>query len=136
VELDPTQEVRLDTLDHALTTSLIELNYVRMGPAQSMLDAELTDDRERAMQSFQNTLEDDGEDASADVKVALAWLLNVSDARFRTAVERMEVPYPRFDPVDLRRFLEFLWKRTWSSEDWQVPNFDEGQFAVAYRKPV
>jgi hypothetical protein len=136
VELPADHPIDLNALDRALTTGLIELKYLRMGPGESMLDDGPKPYRDEAIESFQRALEDEGEEFADNVKAGLAWLLNVDDARFRRVVDRMHVPYPRNDPEDLRKFLLELWSSSWPNEDWGISNFAADRFTISYRKPL
>jgi hypothetical protein len=134
VKLPADHPIDLNALDRALTTGLIELNYLRMAPGESMLDEAAKPYRDEAIQSFQTALEDNGEEFTDDVKAGLAWLLNVDDARFRMVVDRMHVP--RNDPEDLRKFLVGLWSSSWPDDDWRIADFDPDRFTISYRKPL
>lgn len=103
----------------ALSTSLIDLRYVRLGPDESLLEAALDDVREDAITKFSDYLED-REDEVPAVRQGLAWLLDLSPQQFAEVVQKIKVPYPYFRPHELHSFLDLLGTRTWG-HNWRVP---------------
>ena len=131
MELTSDDPIRLDRLALACM-SFVDLQYVRLAPDGSLFDAAGDEAREEAVINFLTYLEDDEEEDVAEVRRTLAWLLNLSPERFGDVVYRLRIPYPRFDPADIRRFLELLWTRAWGG-DWQIPSFDPDVYKLVMR---
>jgi hypothetical protein len=128
MHLDTDRPVRLDRLALAVT-SFIELNYVHLPPGGSLFDADREEPREEAVDSFLTWLDDAEDDDVADVQRALAWVLNLPPDRFADVAGRLHVPFPRFDPPEIRRFLELLWERS-AKDDWHVAEFEPDAYEL------
>jgi hypothetical protein len=129
MQLSPADPIRLDALRHALL-SFVDLQYLRLGPEESLFDPAATGGREEAVEHFLTYLRDEDASQGEKVRRALAWVLNLPDAEFEATVRRLKIPVPRFDPADIRRLLELLWQRAWGGP-WQVPGFDPAAYRLA-----
>ncbi len=109
----------VNALELALTASLIDLQYVRVAPDESLFDDALGDVREEAIADFRRYLEDREEEGPA-LKQGLAWMLSLPPEQFADFVRRIKVPYPYFKPTELHQFLELLAVRTWGY-GWDAP---------------
>lgn len=119
--------IRLDALGHACL-SFVDLQYLRLGPEESLFDAGAATARDEAVGYFLTYLRDEGPVREDEVRRALAWVLNLPADRFAVTVRRVGIPVPRFDVEDVRRFLELLWQRAWG--DWRVAGFDPNAYNV------
>lgn len=130
MDLTSDRPVRLDRLAHAMT-AFVDLNYLRLPDDGSLFDEAWTAEREDALSSFVSYLDDDEDDDAEEVERALAWVLNLPGERFVDTVRRLKVPYPRFDPTDIRRFLELLRARS-AGDDWRVDGFAPDAYRLVW----
>jgi hypothetical protein len=128
VQLALDTPIRVDRLSHAWT-SFVDLQYLRLAPDQSLFDAAATEFREDAVRNFLNYLGDAEEEDAEDVRRATLWVLNLPPDRFRDLVYRLRIPFPRFDPEEIHRFVELLWERAWGG-DWHLADFDPDRYQV------
>jgi hypothetical protein len=129
--LDADQPIRLDRLAYAVT-HFVELQYIRLPAEGSFFDAEWDEPRDDAVADFRSYLDHDEDDNVREVQRALCWVLNLPPARFAEVSRDLHIPYPRFEPVEVRRFLELLWARSFDG-DWHVDDFDADAYTVTTR---
>jgi hypothetical protein len=124
--LSDVEPIRLGLFGRA-TLSFVELNYLELGPEQSLYDEAFAEARERAIHDFQTFLNDECEHEH-EVRRALLYLLNLDRPRFEQRLDKINMPFPRWAPDDAHRFLVELWQRTWGS--WRIESFDPDGFEV------
>ena len=106
--------------------SFISLVRVRIEPGGTILDHD--DEVAEAVEAFSRGVYDRF-DVEPAVRYALAWLLNLDEARFTETATRMNISFPvHGDFATLRRFLELLWDGTFA--DWRVRGFDPDDYKV------
>lgn len=123
--LDSINPIRLDYLSCAWL-SFVELRYLE---AESIFEPKNTDALEEAIQDFINHLRD-YEDREAEIRKAMCWVLNLPPEKFKDVVYELRIPFPRFDPDEIRRYLELLWERAFSN--WKVEEFDIDEYEIQW----
>ena len=108
--------------------SFISLVRAPIKPGGSILDPEFAEQIDEAVDRFGRWVSDRF-DMEPTIRYALAWLLNLDEARFAETVGRMDIHFPvHGDFGTMRKFFELLWDGTFA--DWRVRRFDPDEYPI------
>jgi hypothetical protein len=107
-------------------SAFIELSYLDLPEGGTVFDPQFADALEDAVLNFDVWVADRFDEEAA-IRVALAYLLNLDEERFRRAVGGLRIHF-QGDWASLRRLFERLWDQTFAP--WRIPDFDPDAYMV------